>query len=133
MRSPLHRFFALAGLLLPLSGSPANALDMVVGDITVQNLGDFGFDTQGSDAPAGEIGFLSFDSGVTDELFQMFGYLGTSSGHVRIDSTNFNVSVGINQVGNSAVSQLTLSAVGAAALGLTTGAVTVDYTFTLQG
>lgn len=131
MRSPLCRSLALSTLLLVLTTSPALALDMVVGDVSVQNLGDFGFDTQGTDNPGAETGFLSFDSAATDELFQMFGYLGTASGQVRVDSTNFTVSSGISQVGNTAVSQLTLSAIGAAALGLTTGAITVDYTFAL--
>lgn len=114
-----------------LAATPVAALNMVVGDVTVQNLGSFGFDVQGTDAPGAENGVLTFDGGVTDELFQMFGYMGTASGHVRIDSNNFNVSSAIAQVGNTAVSQLTLSAVGAAALGLGVGDLVVDYTFSL--
>lgn len=125
------RGLALVLLSSALFASPAAALDMVVGDVTVANLGDFGFDTQGSDNPGVENGALTFDGGVTDDLFQMFGYLGTASGHVRIDSTNFDVSSAIAQVGDSGVSQLTLSAIGAAALGLNAGDITVDYTFTL--
>jgi hypothetical protein len=124
-------FPLLVALALTLVAGPVAALDMVVGDVTVQNLGDFGFDTQGTDAPGAETGVLTFDGGVTDDLFQMFGYVGTAAGHVRIDSTNFDVSSAITQVGDSALSQLTLSAAGAAALGLTTGALTIDYTFTL--
>ena len=131
MRFGLGRVALATVLALSLSDRGAVALDMAVGDVTVANLGDFGFDVQGSDSPALENGELTFDGGVTDDLFQMFGYLGTASGHVRIDSTNFNVSSAITQVGNSAISQLTLSAAGATALGLTTAAITVDYTFTL--
>ena len=119
----------LGGLLL--AAAPAAALDMVVGDVTVQDLGDFGFDAQGTDSPAAETGVLTFDSGTTDELFQMFGYIGTAAGHVRIDSASFSVTSGITQVGNSAVSQLSLNAAGAAALGLSAGALVVDYVFTL--
>jgi hypothetical protein len=117
----------LAGVALFALATPASALDMAVGDVTVQNLSSYGFVAGGG----GGNGALTFDSGATDELFQMFGYLGTASGNVRIDATNFNVSTGINQVGNAAISQLTLSAAGATALGLTTGAITIDYTFTL--
>ncbi len=131
MRSPHRRLSILVLLAAVFVSAPALALDMVVGDVSVQNLGEFGFDTQGTDAPGSENGFLSFDGGATDELFQMFGYIGTASGHVRIDSTNFNISSAITQVGNSALSQLTLSAAGAAALGLTTGALTIDYAFEL--
>jgi len=126
---------ALAGLVClviwALAPAPAAALDMVVGDVTVQNLGSYGFDVQGTDNAGAENGVLTFDGGVTDQLFQMYGYLGTASGHVRINSTNFSVSSAITQVGNTAVSQLTLSAAGAAALGLSTGALVIDYVFTL--
>lgn len=131
MGSNTTRALAIGILLSGLAAGQAHALDMVVGDVTVANLGSYGFDAQGTESPASETGVLTFDSGVTDELFQMFGYLGTASGHVRIDSTSFNVSSAISQAGTSAVSQLTLSAAGAAALGLTTGAITVDYKFDL--
>jgi len=124
--TPLVRLLPAIVLSLALSGS-ASALDMVVGDVTVQNLSDYGFVAGGG----GGNGVLTFDSGVTDELFQMFGYMGTASGNVRIDAASFDISSAITQVGNTAVSQLTLSAAGAAALGLTTGALTIDYTFTL--
>jgi hypothetical protein len=124
--TPLARLLPAMLLSLALSGS-ASALDMAVGDVTVQNLSEFGFIAGGG----GGNGVLTFDSGATDELFQMFGYIGTASGHVRINATNFNITGAITQVGNSAVSQLTLSAAGASALGLTPGALTIDYTFTL--
>ena len=130
MRSP-NRFspLAVAVCLAFALATPASALDMVVGDVTVQNLNSFGFDVQGTEA--GENGVLTFDGGATDELFQMFGYLGTASGHVRISSTTFSVTSAIAQVGNSAVSQLTLNAAGASALGLSVGAITIDYAFNL--
>jgi hypothetical protein len=126
-----EKTWILGALLALILAGPAAALDMVVGDVTIQNLNSFGFDAQGTEAPAAENSVLTFDSGVTDELFQMFGYLGTASGHVRIDSTNFNINTAINQVGNTAVSQLALSAAGATALGLAIGDIVVDYTFTL--
>jgi hypothetical protein len=117
--------------LLGLAAAPADALDMTVGDVVVANLGSFGFDTQGSDAVGGETGVLSFDGGATDELFQMFGYLGTASEQVRISDTYFSATSAIAQSGDSAVSRLTLNAAGGSALGLSTGALVIDYRFTL--
>ena len=131
MEAHAWKRLTLAVVLSSLVAGRALALNMVVGDVTVANLGSYGFDAQGTETPAAETGALTFDGGVTDQLFQMFGYLGTASGHVRIDSTNFNVTSAIAQAGTSAVSQLTLSAAGAAALGLSVGAITVDYTFRL--
>ena len=125
------RLGVLLALSLSLPAAPAVAINMTVGDVVVQNLGSYGFDTQNTDNVASETGVLSFDSGATDELFQMFGYLGTASDQVRISNTYFSVTSAIAQVGNSAVSTLRLNAAGAAALGLTTGAIVINYRFTL--
>lgn len=94
MRFPPPTRFAPAaalGLVLALAAVAALALDPLVADITVQDLGDFGFDVQGTDSPASENGVLGFDGGVSDELFQVYGYLGTATGPLRIDSTSFDV------------------------------------------
>jgi hypothetical protein len=110
---------ALALLLQP---APVRALDMVVGDITVADLTAYGFD--------GITGELTFDGGVTDEMYQMFGYLGTATGSVRIDASSFSQLSPVAQVGNTARSTLRLEDPAAAALGLASGSILVDYVFT---
>ena len=129
MGSRSGRLRACAALLCGLVASPAAALNMTVGDVSVIDLSSYGFEQTSSE--------LSFD-GVAgdDELYQLYGFLGTrtgtpSGGVVPIDSTNFDIVTGISAVGNVATSQLTLNATGAGVLGLSTNAIELDYTFTL--
>jgi uncharacterized protein (TIGR03382 family) len=110
----------LAALLL---AAPSAAIDITNGDVVVQNLGSYGFTSNNS--------VMSFDGGATDELYQMFGYLGNANGVVRVDFNNFNVVSAITATANIATSTVTIDANGAAVLGLTSGDVEIDYTFTL--
>ena len=120
-RHSLPAAFALVGLLA--FAGPARALDMTVGDIAIENLGSFGFTSNAS--------VLSMDGGTTDELYQMFGYLGTATGVEPVSATYFDVVSSITAVGNVASSVLELNAAGASALGLVAGDVRIEYTFTL--
>ncbi|MGH0038381.1 MAG: hypothetical protein ACQGVK_25385 [Myxococcota bacterium] len=113
---------AVASLVCLLFAAPAASLDMMVGDVAVENLGSYGFLSNGS--------VLSIDGGATDQLYQMFGYLGTTSGVVRVDGSSFSELAAISQSGNQASSTLELGA-GAGALGLSAGDLRIDYTFTL--
>ena len=123
MKSTPHFLgFALAALL---ASGAAHALDFSAGDVTVTGLDDFGFETNSS---AGNV--LSFDSGATDELFQMFGYIGNTAGGGRVDAGMFTTP-GITQTGaNTAQAVLTLSAGNA--LGLAAGALEITYDYTLH-
>lgn len=89
----------------------------------VQNLGSFGFTAANS--------FLSTDGGGTDQLYQMYGYIGNASGVVAVDASNFSVVSTITATANIASSTVRLNASGAAVLGLATGEIEIDYTFTL--
>jgi MYXO-CTERM domain-containing protein len=89
--------------------------------VVVQDLDSYGFIANSS--------VLSTDGGAIDQLYQMFGYLGTASGVVRVDGSGFTELSAITQVGNQATSTLELGA-AAGALGLTAGDLRIDYTFT---
>jgi hypothetical protein len=120
------RFAALVIWVCWLVPSAASGLNFSVGDVSVSDLTAFGF----LNTPAGNEG-LSFDGGVTDELYEHFGYLGNRNGLVRIDDSNFSVVSGLTQAGNSASASLALNATGAAALGLSANDILIDHTFTL--
>jgi hypothetical protein len=114
------------GLIAALAAAfalPAAALDITDGDVVVQNLGDFGFTANNS--------VLSFDGGTTDQLYQMFGYVGTASGVERVNGTSFDVVTPLSNVGPVATSVVELNATGAAALGLNAGDIRLEYTFEL--
>lgn len=103
--------------------APSQALDITSGDIEVRNLGSWGFTAGNS--------FLSYDSGATDELYQLFGYLGNANGVVRVDTNNFDEVSTITATSNVATSTISINVNGAAALGLAAGDIEIDYTFTL--
>jgi hypothetical protein len=124
LRTAWSRFAAAIATAALFAASPAAAIDIVVGDVTVDDLTAYGF-TQFSSA-------LSFDGGTTDQVYEMFGYVGTTSGTVKIDPSSFSVVSPIAQVGNSAQSTLRLEAAAAATLGLSDGAILIDYVFTLM-
>lgn len=125
MRSLLRQIGVTSALLAPvILGSDAAALNMNFGDVRVRQLSSHGFTANNSE--------LSFDSGATDQLYQMYGYLGTATGTAAVTTTNFNTSSAIAQtVPGTAASSLLLNATGAADLGLAAGSVQIDYTFTL--
>ena len=74
---------ALALLATIAIAAPGLAIDITAGDVVVQNLGSYGFTSNNS--------VLSYDSGGTDELYQMFGYLGNANGVARVAPNDFNV------------------------------------------
>lgn len=114
----------LATLTLVLgSSAPVHALDITFGDVQVQNLGSYGFTANDS--------VLSFDSGATDQLYQMFGYIGTAGGVGRVNATNYTEITPISNSGPIASSVLELNATGAAALGLNPGDIQIAYSFEL--
>ena len=124
MDRTLRTLLVVAAAAAVLAGADdAHAIDITWGDVEVVALGSYGFTTGGSE--------LSFDSGTTDELFQMFGYLGNTDDVVRVNGNSFNVQTGIAAVNNVATSSVILDANGAAALGLTAGDIMIHYTFTL--
>ncbi len=76
---------------------------------------------------------LWFDGGPADHLYELYGYLGNTTGVVRVTPVNFDALVAIGGSGNTASSQLVLNAAGAAALGLAAGDITLGYDFALDG
>lgn len=124
MRTLLRRTGAALALPLLVAGLDARALNVTLGDVRANNLGSYGFTATNS--------VLSFDGGATDQLYQMFGYLGNASDTVAINGTYFSVASAIAQLSPGvAGSSLLLNATGAGALGLASGSVRIDYTFTL--
>jgi hypothetical protein len=121
----MRRFLpAVVVIAATLTSAPALALNLTLGDVTAQNLGSYGFTATNS--------VLSRDSGATDDLYQMFGYVGNGSDVIAVDATSFSVLSGITQIGAGvAQSTITLNATGAAALGLAAGAVSITNVFRL--
>lgn len=116
---------AAACALVGAIAAPATALNMTLGDVAVRALSAYGF-TSGNNSE------LSFDGGTTDELYQMWGYLGNATGTVDVTGTNFNIQSNISQTSPGvAQSSLILDNNGAAALGMGAGDIRIDYTFTL--
>jgi hypothetical protein len=110
-------------LLLLLAAAEAPALNIASGDVVVRRLGTYGFTHHRSE--------LSFDGRATDQLHQMYGYLGNANGVVPVTKANFDALSGISAAGNTATSSIVLDANGAGALGLAAGDVEIDYLFTL--
>lgn len=110
-------------LCLLLAPSAASALDITWGDVVARNLGEYGFTANNSE--------LSFDDGTTDQLYQMYGYLGNANGVVAVDASSFDIISGISGSGATAGSTLGLGTGGASALGLGAGDVRIDYAFEL--
>ena len=123
MRSSSVESSALALLVTLVLAAPSLAIDITEGDVVVQNLGSYGFTANNS--------VLSYDSGATDELYQMFGYIGNANGVVRVNATYFNIVSAITATANVATSTVTIDANGAAVLGLASGDIEIAYTFTL--
>ncbi len=116
---------ALAAALLFLLAEPdrAGAYLMVDGN-AVAGLDSWAFSGNSFDSNQ-----LSFDGGLTDHLYEMFGYLGNAISSVRVNPTYFDELTPISGAGSTASSQLVLNAAGAAELGLLAGDITLDYAF----
>jgi len=117
----------VSALLLAFASPDAGAYLMVDGN-AVAALDSWGFSGNSFDGNV-----ISFDSGTTDQLYEMYGYLGNATSVVRVNPTHFSELTAINGAGGTASSQLMLNATGAAALGLSTGDITLDYSFVLDG
>jgi hypothetical protein len=117
--------FALLGLLLCAPGA-ANAYVLTDGSALA------GLDSWALSGSSSDPNQLSFDAGITDHVYEIYGYLGTASSVVRVTPVNFDELVPIGGSGSTASSQLVLNATGAAALGLAAGDITLDYGFTLS-
>jgi hypothetical protein len=112
---------AVCALLL---ASSSQAADITWGDVVANNLSEYGFDNSSTTV-------FSTDSGVTDQLYEMNGYLANGTGAIAVDSSNFSILSSISVINNVATSSISLNATGAAALGLSVGDLQIDYTFTL--
>jgi hypothetical protein len=117
----------VSALLLALASPDAGAYLMVDGN-AVAGLDSWAFSGNSFDGNV-----ISFDGGVTDHLYEMYGYLGNASSVVRVNPIHFSELTAINGAGGTASSQLMLNATGAAELGLSTGDITLDYAFALDG
>ncbi len=116
--------FALAALLVLIGAASADAADITWGDVVANNLDEYGFDNSSATV-------FSTDGGLTDQMYEMNGYLANGSGAIAVDSSNFSVLSSISVIDNVATSSIMLNATGAAALGLTAGDLRLDYTFTV--
>ncbi len=117
----------LAATLLLLLAEPdgAGAHLMVDGNARA------GLDSWAFSGSSLDSNLLSFDGGLTDHLYEMFGYLGNASSSVRVTPAHFDELTPIGGSGSTASSQLVLNATGAAELGLLAGDITLDYSFQL--
>lgn len=124
MYTPLRHWKSALILAVTLSAQQASALNVTLGDVRARNLGSYGFTATNSE--------LSFDSGTTDQLYQMYGYLGNATDTVAINGTYFSVASAIAQTSPGvAESSLLLNGAGATALGLAAGDIRIDYVFRL--
>ena len=124
-----------AAALVGIAGS-ASALNLTLGDVAVRNLDTFGFTAANSQLMTDWNG----TSG-TDQLYQMYGYVGTVSGSgnanrggmTAINASSFTVNSAIAATGlNSASSTITLNRnLGNGTARLNSGALTITNTFTL--
>jgi hypothetical protein len=116
---------ALLELLLCAPGA-ANAYLLTDGNARA------GLDSWAFSGNSVDSNLLSFDGGLTDHVYEIFGYLGNASSVVRVTPTNFDALVPIGGSGSAASSQLVLNATGAATLGLAAGDITLGYDFALS-
>src|SRR5262245_26203870 len=123
----MRKAFVSALLLAFAAQGDARAHLMIDGNV-VAGLDSWAFSGNSIDSSV-----LSFDGGVTDHLFEMFGYLGNASSVVQVTPAFFDELTPINGSGSTASSQLMLNPTGAAELGLTAGDITLDYSFAIDG
>jgi hypothetical protein len=132
---PLTLIRAAATLALLGAASAASALNLTFGDVAVRNLDSWGFTATNSELMTDWNG----TSG-TDQLYQMFGYVGTASGMVAVNSGSFRTGCNAGLCGsaiaatgaNTASSSIVLNQnVGSGATRLARNALTLTYGFTL--
>jgi hypothetical protein len=122
------------GLALGLA-SGASALNLAYGDVAVNNLDSYGFTATNSQ-------FMTDWNGTagTDQLYQMYGYVGTASGMTAVNGSSFRTGCNaglcgsaIAQTGvNTASSTIVLNQnVGVGGTRLARNALTLTYDFTL--
>jgi len=123
-----------AAALLGATGS-ASALNMTYGDVRVANLDSWGFTATNSQLMTDWNGATG-----TDQLYQMFGYIGTASGMTAVNSGSFRTGCNagvcgsvIAQTGvNTASSSIVLNQnVGSGATRVARNALTLTYDFRL--
>ncbi len=139
MRKTFRFARALATVaLLGVAGS-ASALNLNYGDVAVNNLDSWGFTAANSQLMTDWNGATG-----TDQLYQMFGYVGTASGMTAVNAASFRTGCGtgpaatlcgsaISQTGaNTAQSVIVLNQnVGNGATRVARNALTLTYNFTL--
>ncbi|HEY8154792.1 MAG TPA: PEP-CTERM sorting domain-containing protein [Myxococcota bacterium] len=116
-----------SALLLTLTAAEAADAHLMVDGNAVAGLDSWAFSGSSPDSS-----LLSFDGGLTDHLFEFYGYLGNASSVVRVTPLHFDELAPIAGVGSTASSQLVLNAVGAAELGLLAGDIRLDYAFEIS-
>ncbi len=126
---------ALATAAFVAAASSASALNLSNGDVAVANLDSWGFTSTNSQLMTDWNG-----SSGTDQLYQMFGYIGTASGMTAVNASSFRTGCNaglcgsaIAQTGaNTATSSIVLNQnVGNGATRLARNALTLTYGFTL--
>jgi hypothetical protein len=130
-----HCFRAAAAAALLGAASSASALNLTYGDVAVRNLDSWGFTAANSQLMTDWNG----TSG-TDQLYQMYAYIGTASGMTAVNSSSFRTGCNagicgsaIAQTGaNTASSTIVLNQnVGNGATRLARNSLTLTYNFTL--
>lgn len=132
---PLALARAAAASALLGAASAASALNLAYGDVAVQNLDSWGFTATNSALMTDWNGTTG-----TDQLYQMFGYVGTASGMTAVNAASFRTGCNaglcgsaIAQTGaNTTSSTIILNQnVGNGATRLARNSLTLTYDFTL--
>jgi len=128
-------FRSLAAVAVLAAAGSASALNLTYGDVAVRNLDSWGFTATNSQLMTDWNG-----SSGTDQLYQMYGYVGTASGMVAVNNTSFRTGCNAGICGsaiaatgaNSASSRIVLNQnVGNGATRLARNSLTLTYDFTL--
>jgi hypothetical protein len=136
MKSLTRSLRALAALGVVYAATSAAALNMTYGDVAVRNLDSWGFTATNSE-------FMTDWNGTsgTDQLYQMYGYIGTASGMTAVNSGSFRTGCNAGICGsaiaatgaNTTQSRIVLNQnVGNGATRLARNSLTLTYDFTLS-
>jgi len=126
---------SLAGAAVLAAASSASALNLTYGDVAVRNLDSWGFT-----AANGQLMTDWNGTSGTDQLYQMYGYVGTASGMVAVNNTSFRTGCNAGICGsviaatgaNTASSRIVLNQnVGNGATRLARNSLTLTYDFKL--
>lgn len=135
MSTSRHSLRALTGAALLALASSGSALDLAYGDVAVNNLDSWGFTATNSQLMTDWNGSTG-----TDQLYQMYGYVGTASGMTAVNSGSFRTTCNAGRCGsaiaqtgaNTASSSIVLDRnVGNGGTRLARNALTLTYDFTL--